>query len=166
MLTSKLLWAFILIAVTIAISYIFSRTEMHTEIYVEAPPEKVWSVLVDTERYPEWNPVFVKVEGTLAKGAQVTNHVVEPGKEPVEMGSTVVAFEPAKELNQAGGIPGFITFDHRYILKPEGDGTRVVQHEIDQGLYMYFWDSSWVEPAYAKVNQALKARVEMLEQDN
>lgn len=140
--------------------FIASRTVMHTEIVINAPPEKVWEVLTAVDQYPEWNPVFVKVDGVLAEGAQVTNHVVEPGKDPVEMKSSVLAMVPAKELRQSGGIPGVITFDHKYTLQAEGAATRVIQHEIDQGLYMYFWDSAWVEPAYAQVNQALKERVE------
>ena len=162
MLTSKWFIVLALVAAVLIVVFVASKTEMHAEIVIDAPPEKVWAVLVDTEKYPEWNPVFVKVDGELGPDAKVTNHVVQPGKEPVEMGSTVRAWNPGNELNQGGGVPGLLTFDHRYTLRPEGDDTRVIQHEVDQGFYMYLWDSSWVEPAYARVNEALKARVEDL----
>ena len=36
---------------------------------------------------------------------------------------------------------------------------RVIQHEVDNGLVMLFWDSSWVQPSYERVNEALRARV-------
>ena len=29
---------------------------------IDAPLETVWSVLTDTDRYPEWNPFVVRVE--------------------------------------------------------------------------------------------------------
>ncbi len=32
---------------------------LHTEIDIEAPPETVWRILTDLERYGEWNPFVV-----------------------------------------------------------------------------------------------------------
>ena len=162
-LTSKWLWAVIVSIGALVALFINSRTVMHTEIVIDAPPEDVWAVLMDTEKYPEWNPVFVEVDGTFEVGASLANQVVEPGKDAVTMNATVKAIEPLKRINQGGGLPGVITFDHNYYLEAENGGTRVIQHEVDQGFYMYFWDSSWVEPAYASVNEALKERVENLD---
>ena len=34
-----------------------------TEIDIAAPPNEVWAVLTDYERYPEWNPFMVKLSG-------------------------------------------------------------------------------------------------------
>ncbi len=160
LLSNKWLWITVGTFGLLAALFVNSRTVMHTEIVIDAPPEEVWAVLMDTEKYPEWNPVFVEVDGTFEAGASLANQVVEPGKDAVTMSATVKAIEPLKRINQGGGIPGVITFDHNYYLEPENGGTRVIQHEVDQGFYMYFWDSSWVEPAYASVNEALKRRVE------
>lgn len=159
-LSSKWLWIALLAVAVLVVLYFNSRTEMHTEIVIDAPPEEVWAVLIDTEKYPEWNPVFVEADGKFEVGTSITNQVIEPGKDPVAMTANVIAVEPLSHINQKGGIPGVITFDHHYYLESEGNGTRVIQHETDKGLYMYFWDSSWVEPAYASVNEALKSRVE------
>ena len=65
-----------------------------------------------------------------------------------------------KELHQHAGIPDVLTAHHSYRLEPTQGGTRVIQHEIDNGVAMLFWDSSWVQPSYEMVNQALKLRVE------
>ena len=67
---------------------------------------------------------------------------------------------PERLLNQRGGIWGMLTFDHRWELEPVEGGTRLVQHEEYRGLFLPFWDYSWVEPAYAKANEGLKRRVE------
>ena len=53
-----------------------------------------------------------------------------------------------------------ITFDHHYILEKVEEGTKVIQKEEYTGFYVNFWDSSWVEPAYNQVNEALKKEVE------
>ena len=163
--TSKWLWLALGSVGVLTGLWFNSKTVMHTEIFIDAPPEDVWAVLMDTEKYPEWNPVFVEVDGKLEVGASLANQVVQPGKDAVQMNSSVKAIVANKEINQGGGIPGILTFDHRYMLKAENGGTRVIQHEVDQGLYMYFWDSSWVEPAYASVNEALKRRMAELNGD-
>ncbi len=67
-----------------------------------------------------------------------------------------------KELSQYAGVPGVLTADHSYRL--EHVLTRVVQHEVDNGVAMLFWDSSCVQHTYEKVNLALKRRVEQLKE--
>ncbi len=112
-----------------------------------------------TEEYPAWNPVFVEVEGRYTEGAKLQNKVVDPTGKILEMTATVATLIPERELRQKGGIPGILTFDHRWLLEPFSAGTKVTQHEIDRGIGLWFWNSDWIEPAYAKANEALKARV-------
>lgn len=44
---------------------------------IDAPLEVVWSVMTDTERYPEWNPFVVQVEcdGPPVPGTPIRLHV-------------------------------------------------------------------------------------------
>ena len=37
--------------------------ELRSHIEIDAPPEEVWRVLVDLERYHEWNPFMVEARG-------------------------------------------------------------------------------------------------------
>jgi uncharacterized protein YndB with AHSA1/START domain len=45
-----------------------------TEIVINASKEKVWHVLTDFKRYPQWNPFITSVEGELVKGNYAYQH--------------------------------------------------------------------------------------------
>ncbi|UVJ46013.1 SRPBCC domain-containing protein [Pseudomonas sp. LS1212] len=45
---------------------------------IAAPAELVWEVLIDLERYPQWNPFTVKVESTLRMGEAVNLFLPNP----------------------------------------------------------------------------------------
>lgn len=43
----------------------------HTEIIIDATPEQVWQVLTDTESYPDWNEIIVKMDGEIVDQAPI-----------------------------------------------------------------------------------------------
>lgn len=45
------------------------------KIRINAPIEKVWAILLDLPRYPEWNPFTYRVDSTLTIGAPVDLYV-------------------------------------------------------------------------------------------
>lgn len=147
-----------LIAVVVGLGLLVEKT-FRAEVVIPAPPEAVWTVLMDTAAYGDWNPVFVGVDGAYTEGGDVLNHVAFPGGEIVEINAQVDTVTPNEALRQSGGVPLVLTFDHQWLLEPVDGGTRVTQYEVDRGIYLLFWDSSWVEPAYADTNQALSERV-------
>lgn len=152
-------WVLGLGAVAIAAMAVFGKKTFHVEIEIPAPPAAVWAVLNDGASYKDWNPVFIDVQGEYREGAEVTNRVRQPHGEPLVIVATVKTVTPERELRQSGGIPGLLTFDHQWLLEPIDGGTRVTQHEVDRGFWLWFWDSSWIVPAYAETSEALKARV-------
>ena len=89
--------------------------------------------------------------------------MTQPNGKQSTMKTRVRKVVTLEELGQHAGIPGVLTADHTWRLEPTQGGTRVVQHEVDNGVAMLFWDSSWVQPAYERVNLALKHRVEQLQ---
>ena len=132
---------------------------VHAELVVPAPPEEVWAVLTDAASYKEWNPVFVDVQGEYREGAKLSYQMKDQSGKQSKVVATVTKLDPEHELNQFGGIRGIITFDHHWFLEPVEGGTRVTQHEEYRGVYVWFWNPSWFESAYARANEALRDRV-------
>ena len=70
--------------------------EQSTKIDVEAPVERVWEVLREVERWPEWAPTVTSVrrlgEGPLAVGSRV--RVEQPRIPPTEY--VVTELEPGR----------------------------------------------------------------------
>ncbi len=160
MLWSFTKWGIPALLVIVVAGSLATRKTFRVERTIPAPPEAVWEVLLDTAAYPEWNPVFVEVDGDYVKGERVLNKVRDPSGAILEMTALVETLEPRAELRQSGGTPGILTFDHRWLLAPTEGGTRVVQHEVDRGIGLWFWNADWIEPAYSSVNEALAERVQ------
>ena len=132
---------------------------VHTETVIPAAPADVWSVLADASGYEEWNPVLVPLEGELREGETLKYRMTDAEGKQSEVKVEVVKMTREKELNQYGGVWGILTFDHTWSLEPVEGGTRITQHEEYRGIGVWFWDYSWVEPAYARANEALKKKV-------
>ena len=161
-LGSKWMVALLLVGLSLVLLYFLGHKTVHTELTIPASPEEIWSVLTDAAGYEAWNPVLVPIEGSLQEGEKLTYQMTQPDGQQSVIGATVQKMVPQKELNQYGGIPGILTFDHTYRLEPVDGGTRVTQHEEYRGIGVLFWDASWVEPAYSNVNEALRDRVAQL----
>ncbi|MGH8353881.1 MAG: SRPBCC domain-containing protein [Pseudomonas sp.] len=64
-------------------------------VAIDAPAALVWEVLVDLERYPQWNPFTVKVESTLKLGEPVNLFLPDPARpgELLHVAEQLAAFE-------------------------------------------------------------------------
>jgi len=158
-MTQKIIIGLVALIVILGAIAIFSNKTYRVERVINAPPEAIWSVLMDTAAYGDWNPVFVKVVGTYREGAEVQNTFQDPSGALFDVTNAVITVSPNRELRQKGGVPGIITFDHQWLLEPTENGTRVIQHEVDRGIYIWFWDDSWIVPKYNEVLAALERQV-------
>ena len=64
----KRLWAYCLLFGIVVICFVDSDWEVSHEIVVAASSSVVWEVLVDLDRYPEWNRYSPIVRGRVAVG--------------------------------------------------------------------------------------------------
>ena len=138
------------------------RKSVHHEIVIEASRDKVWSVLTDMKEYDQWNPVMLLVDGEVDEGQKVTYQFTQDAENVSKINAKVLIRKEPELLNQKGGIPLVLTFNHRYSLLEEGKQTRVIIHEDYTGIGVNFWNPEAVGLAYGRLNEALKNRVESL----
>lgn len=131
------------------------RKSVHAELVIAAEPARIWEVLVDPGSYPTWNPIFVSVEGEFHQGSTLAVVMRSPDGSATDVAPKIRKIVVNQELNQVGGLPGILTFDHTWLLEPVDGGTKITQHEEYRGIGVLFWDPSWVEDAYRTGNQAL-----------
>ena len=129
---------------------------------IRANPEKVWSVLTDGERFPQWDSGIERVEGKIAPGATIKLYVkVNPGRAfPLK----VAEFSPPQRMVFTGGMPlGLFKGVRTYTLEPDGSGgTRFHMREEYTGpLLGMIWKSiPDLGPSFQQFAVGLKARAE------
>ena len=102
------------------------------QIDIEAPPERVWSLVSDIFVMPELSSELREVawlDGITgpAVGHRFTGRNAHPAMGEWETVSTVVAFDPPRCFAWAVGDPGHPSATWRFTLRPDGTGTRLEQ---------------------------------------
>jgi hypothetical protein len=106
--------------------------EFQASITIDAPPERVWDVLVDTKAWPEWDPSCERIEGDVALGATIKAFTkLSPGRAfPVKVAELV----PHQRMIWTGGMPlGLFRGVRTFTLAPEGGRTRFALREVFSG---------------------------------
>ena len=112
--------------------------ENHNEIEIEATLKKAWEVLTDFEKYPEWNPLLIKVEGNVAPGIKV-NVLVKNSPKNLKLICEVVKIEPLRELTWKFNIvlPFLFQGIHSFSLEAINDkNVRFIDRETFRGLLL------------------------------
>jgi hypothetical protein len=106
------------------------RWSISTTVEIDAPPARVWSVLVDLPTYRDWNPFVVEASGNVAVGETLTLRMALPGRSPLTIEPVLVAVDPERELRWKGklGIPGLFDGEHAFELKALENGRTRLDH--------------------------------------
>ena len=130
-------------------------TMNHFSITVEipAPPERVWAVLADIERWSEWTPTVTSIErldrGPLAVGSRA--RIRQPRLPPATW--QVSTLQPGRSFTWITRSPGVrVTGEHG--VEPTARGTRVL-------LSLRF--SGVLGPLVARLTRGLNQRYLALE---
>ena len=109
---------------------------------INAAPQKIWGILVDTNGYPNWDPGMVRVEGRLALGEKVKFFTKFSPDQAFAV--KVTAFEPGKKMVLTGGMPfGLFKSERTHTLTPGKDGqTTFHTEEIFSGLLLPIFGKS------------------------
>ncbi len=140
--------------------------EIHTEVMINAEPERVWESLTDLASFPEWNPFIRSAEGELLVGGKLKIVVQPSGGKAMSFKPKVLKYEPNRELRWKGRLlmPGIFDGEHHFIIEPTSEGQcRFVHGEKFSGLLVPLFAKSLDRDArrgFQEMNQALKERAE------
>ena len=83
------------------------KHRLHTEIDIDAPPQAVWRILTDLDRYSEWNPFVVSSREPSPLVNPLTNRLQPPGGKPRTFKPTVTIVDPPRTFEWLGhlGLP-------------------------------------------------------------
>lgn len=112
---------------------------IETELFISAPPEKIWAAITDFEKYREWNELIPQIKGKCEKDEKVLLRLRNP-----DNSGRLQGFYPRifiLDENKMMGlkwrlffIPGIFDGVHYFRLSPAGSGTLFTHGATYSGL--------------------------------
>ncbi len=129
---------------------------------IDALPNKIWNILIDAPKYPEWEPNILKIDGTIAEGETITVHTkLSPDR---AFPAKVTEFVPNEFMAWVGGMPlGLFKGERTFTLTLlVDDTTRFEMEEVFSGLLFPLIGRSMPDltESFNQFAKALKARAE------
>src|SRR5436309_10428636 len=78
--------------------------EVSSEIVIEAPADRVWQVLTDFAKFPEWNPFIKKMSGEPRTGAKLEVRIEPRGGRAMTFKPKMVNVETNREMCWIGKL--------------------------------------------------------------
>src|SRR5436309_16033380 len=139
--------------------------ELRTDIEIDAPVERVWDVLTDFDRFPDWNPFIRWIRGNAQVGSRLDVFLGASGTRGMRFRPKVTKVVPNRELRWLGrlGLPRLFDGEHIFEIEPLGPTrARFIQSERFRGLLVPLMARSLNRDArrgFEEMNRALRARV-------
>jgi hypothetical protein len=142
-----------------------ARRHIQTEIVIDAPVGRVWSVLTDFADVSAWNPLLTSISGTLAEGEKLRVGIELPNKWRMRIRPVVVAVRPEREFRWQGGlfVKGMFDGEHYFLLDPLDAGrTRFRHGEFFSGVLVGAMGGmlAATEKGFGMMNVAIKDEAE------
>jgi hypothetical protein len=141
-------------------------TMLKTEITIDAPAERVWQILIDLDRWQDWNPFITRAAGTVELGQQIDVTMAPEGSRPVRFRPVVTEATEPRVFSWLGhlGVRGIFDGAHRFEIHETGAGSvRFVHAETFSGVLprlMGKWLTRTYRPAFESMNEALRRQAE------
>jgi hypothetical protein len=139
--------------------------ENRNEVEIQAAPSKVWEVLTDFGKYPEWNPLLTRAEGNLRVGEKV-NLTAKSASSEMNLRCTVTTVESNRQFSWKFHVilPFLFRGEHFFKIEPiDEHKVRFIDREIFHGLLVPLQAKKLEtdsKPAMIAMGKALKDRVE------
>jgi hypothetical protein len=140
--------------------------ELRTEIEIDATPARVWAVLSDFQRYPEWNPFVTAISGALVPGSDLRVALSGPGGRSLVIRPRLSSVVSGSEFAWRGKLLSGRVFvgEHRFQIVPVSDRrVRFVHSEQFAGVLVPALRkllNTQTRAGFEAMNRALKARAE------
>ena len=135
--------------------------QIRTSISINASKEKIWQILTDFEKYPEWNSFIKSVTGEVKVGNQIQIKLQGMTFKPV-----VLTFIENSELKWIGHLwfKGLFDGEHTFKLIDNENGTiNFEQSENFTGILVKLFTKSLnkdTKNGFERMNKELKLRAE------
>lgn len=92
-----------------------------TATAIDAPPERVWSILVDVPGYARWNEAVVSIRGRIALGERL--ELVSVANPKRTFRPKVTRLDPPGSMVWGDGMPlGLFRGERTYTIASDGNG--------------------------------------------
>jgi hypothetical protein len=155
----------VLIVFPLLVLALHRNAEIHTDIWIERPPAKVWQVLTAGDQYPSWNPFIRQLRGELRPGSRIAVEIAAPDSSSMIFQPIVITVHEDREIRWLGSlwIRGLFDGEHSFHLESAGSCTHVIQAERFSGILVGRLSDGILEKTqhgFVAMNEALKKRVE------
>ena len=141
-------------------------SELYTEVEIQASAERVWNILIDFDRYPQWNPFLIYAHGEVKAGARLEVCARPSGAIARTFFPTVHKVAPNRELRWLGRLlmPHLLDGEHIFTIEEVSPNQiRLIHREHFSGLLVPFhriMRFAHTRRGFEEMNQALKIRAE------
>lgn len=137
-----------------------------TTFAMDAPAARVWEILIDFDRYREWNPSLPSIEGEPRVGSTVALTLAMPGRPSAKVKAKLTEVVPERRLVWDGkaGAEWLFAGHREFLIEPQADGTVLFTHVEDVSgllfpLFRAFMGGA-IRRHHESLNEAVKQRAE------
>src|SRR5216117_3531780 len=96
--------------------------ELRTDIEIDAPVERVWEVLTDFDRFPDWNPFIRRIRGDAQVGSRLDVFLGASATRGMRCRLLVAEVVRDRDLRWLGplGLPRLFDGEHIFRIEPLG----------------------------------------------
>lgn len=140
--------------------------EIRTEVIIKASTSRIWKILMEFDKYPEWNPFIKSINGHPKTGNKISARLEAPDTFGMTINPRIVSIVNEKEFRWLGHllIPGLFDGEHIFELLDNKNGTTTfIQREKFRGILIPIFKkmlNNNTRRGFASMNEQLKIKAE------